>query len=110
LEAFAQAFHGLYAEKGPDDPFDPAAVRSVVELAIDGLGPAARRLAESNSTLRPEAKPAEYIVCPASASCTVRSAVLMVFGHRDPFGIAANEIDDAYATLAGAVLGRCPSP
>ena len=113
LEAFANAFHRVYLDKGPDAELDLNAVQAVLHLAVEGLGLGARAFLATMSPLNP-ARPADLdsvsIVYPDDACEKVKSAAALVFSYRHPESVVASELDDAYSALAATDFGHVPSP
>ncbi|MCV9964202.1 hypothetical protein OIU34_20160 [Pararhizobium sp. BT-229] len=113
LEVFAQAFHRLYRDKGPDASMDREEVREVIDLAVDALGQPARDFMALVDPLSPirAANPDEVeITCTARACDEVKAAVALVSCYRHHEQIAGSELDDAYSTLASSDMEHSPSP
>ncbi|MBY3157329.1 hypothetical protein HFO56_33940 [Rhizobium laguerreae] len=113
LKAFADAFHRVYRDKGPDASLDPNEVRAVLGLAVEALGQPARdflSLVDPKNPLRPANPDEVEITCPADAGEEIKAAAALVYCYRHPSRIEPSELDDAYSALAGADVEHSPSP
>lgn len=113
LEAFAQAFHRLYRDKGPDASLDEDQLKTVLALAVDALGQPARdflALVDPLNPLRPGDPDEVEITCPACSSDEIKAAVALVSCYRHPDDIGFPELDGAYSTLASNDIEHSPSP
>ncbi|MCS4088457.1 hypothetical protein [Rhizobium sp. BK176] len=113
LKAFADAFHRVYRDKGPDASLDLNEVRHVLDLAVDALGQPARDflvLVDLKNPLRPADPDDIEITCDPDACEEIKAAAALLYCYRNPDQIEASELDDAYSTLAGSDMEHSPSP
>jgi hypothetical protein len=113
LKAFADAFHRVYRDKGPDASLDFNEVKAVLALAVDALGQPARDflvLVDPKNPLRPADPDDIEITCEADACEEIKAAAALLYCYRQQDRIEASELDDAYSTLAGSDMEHSPSP
>lgn len=113
LNAYSDAFHDLYIDKGPDAPLDWSEVHRLLSLAADGLGPKAHEFLSECSPLNP-ARPTDLddvaLSFPDTACEQVRSAAALVYSYRRPEDVNLEDLDAAFALLAGGDIGHAPDP
>jgi hypothetical protein len=113
LVVFAEAFHRLYLDKGLEEAMDRNDVQSVMNLAVDALGPPARefvRLIGLTNLETPSVPDVFSLSCEEGASPEIKSAVALVYCFRHLGKIDQLELDDAYSALASSDIEHSPSP
>jgi hypothetical protein len=113
LKAFAEAFHRVYRDKGPDASIDMDEIKAVLALAVDAIGQPARdflSLVDQENPLRPADPDDIEITCDPDACEEIKAAAALLYCYRHPDQIEASELDDAYSTLAGSDMEHSPSP
>jgi hypothetical protein len=113
ISAFAQAFHELYRDKGPESDLDGNDLDVVLSLAVDALGEPAREfmfLVNPSNAERASNGDVVEITCPACSSDELKAAVALVSCYRYPDKIEITKLDEAYSTLASNDMEHSPSP
>ena len=99
LSAFAEAFHRLYADKGPLSVVDRNSLVPLVELAAVALGHPGKGGGSQGGWIK------DGVV-----SARLRSAAALLEAMDRAGGVEITEVDGAYAILAAQELGRSPHP
>jgi hypothetical protein len=113
LADFAAKFRYAYRDKDPSESLDWNEIQEALAAAVHALGEPARAfmaVVDPCNADRPADPDVLVITYPSDASSLIRAAAALLYAYRTPDAVDLDDVDFAYAALAGDDLGHAPSP